>query len=107
MKNRVSKSSEESSTKGESKLKRNASVDKKDKIANKTPASDRNKLILIPITLVLAVSISWFYNVYLSGLVNTPLNAAKVINESSYKSPENLDRFWGTYRFIFYTNLKN
>lgn len=102
MKNRAGKTSSGSSNNDESsssagksseRLKRNASLEKKEK-----QASDRNKLYLIPLTLVLGIVASWFYNRYLAGLVNTPLNVARVINESSYKSPENIDRFWGTYR---------
>ena len=102
MKNRAGKSSSGNSNNDESsagksseaaRLKRNASLEKKDK-----QASDRNKLYLIPLTLVLGIAASWFYNRYLAGLVNTPLNVARVINESSYKSAENIDRFWGTYR---------
>lgn len=96
----------------ESKLKKSGSLDKKDSSSaaaaaaahkrsrgNATNAnSDRNKLMALPLTIVLGVSISWLYSRYLAGLVNTPLNVPRVINESSYKSPENIDRFWGTYR---------
>lgn len=98
--NPSSSSSSPKSSSTDGKLKRNASLEKKDLLRKKTSpaANDRSKLYLIPLTLILAVSTSWGYNRYLASLVNTPLNVAKVINDSSYKSPENIDRFWGTYR---------
>ena len=97
--NPSSSSSSPKSSSLDGKLKRNASLEKKDLLRKKTsPANDRSKLYLIPLTLILAVSTSWGYNRYLASLVNTPLNVAKVINDSSYKSPDNIDRFWGTYR---------
>lgn len=87
-------SSSKTTTAADIKAKRQAAIEKKkDKSSN-----DQTKLLLIPITIVIAFLISWAYNRYLSGLVNTPLNEPRVINESAYKSPENLDRFWGTYR---------
>ena len=109
MKNRsAAKSNEESSsskpaTAAEIKAKRQAAIDKK---KGGEGSSDRNKLFIIPITLILAVIVSWAYNQYLSGLVNRPLNEPRVINESAYKSAENLDRFWGTYRSNLYFGLK-
>lgn len=66
---------------------------------NATSASkERVKVVLIPLTIAIGVLVSWAYNTYLAGLVNKPLNEPKVVNESLYKSPENLDRYWGTYR---------
>lgn len=87
-----------------SKLKKTPSLDKKDGFTKRpttranASTSDHKKLIAIPVTIVLAASISWFYTRYLASLVNTPLSEPRVINESLYKSPENIDRFWGTYR---------
>jgi hypothetical protein len=60
--------------------------------------SDRNKLILVPVVIIIAIFSSWYYNYWLASLVNKQLNEPKIIEESSYKSVENLDRFWGTYR---------
>jgi hypothetical protein len=74
------------------KLKRGASAAEKG-------GENATKLILIPVILVVAVIISWLYNNYLAGLVNKPLNEAKIIDPESYKSEENLDRYWGTYRY--------
>lgn len=73
------------------KLKRGASAAEKG-------GENTTKLILIPVILVVAVIISWLYNNYLASLVNKPLNEAKIIDPESYKSQENLDRYWGTYR---------
>ena len=60
--------------------------------------SDKYKLALIPITLVSALVFSWYYNNYLSSLVNKPLDEPRIVDESSYTAPENLDRYWGSYR---------
>jgi hypothetical protein len=65
-----------------------------------------NKLILIPVTLVVGVCLSWLYNNWLAGRINTPLNEPKIVDELSYTSPENLDRYWGTYRSNLYFGLK-
>ena len=68
--------------------------------------SDRLKMYLIPGTILAAVAISVYYNRYLANLVNTPLNEPKIVDESSYTSVENLDRFWGSYRPQLYFGLK-
>ena len=60
--------------------------------------SEMNKLILIPIPIAIGILISWYYNQWLAGLVNTPLNEPKIVDEASYLSPQNQDRYWGTYR---------
>lgn len=101
MKSRASatKSSEESSSnkKAAPKARENGSHKK----GSSKDEANTKKFMIIPITLFLAVLVAWLYQQYVAGLVNTPLNAPKVINESSYKSPENLDRYWGTYRSFF------
>jgi hypothetical protein len=79
-------------------IKRAGSAEKTAK--NAAQSNDRNKLLLIPLTIVAGVLASWVYNTYLAGLVNTPLKEPRVTNESLYKSSENLDRYWGTYRFV-------
>lgn len=78
------------------------------KTVNQKPvqSSEFNKIILIPIVLSMAIGISIYYNNWLSGKVNIPLNEPKIVNESDYKSVENLDRFWGTYRPQLYFGLK-
>lgn len=81
------------------KLKRGASLEK-------SSTSERKKLIFIPITILLAVLGSYYYNIWLISLVNKPLNEPRIIDTSLYKSPENLDRFWGTYRSNLYFGLK-
>ena len=81
------------------KLKRGASLQSQN-------TSDRKKLVFIPITIVIAVCGSYFYNLWLISLVNKPLNEPRIINTSLYKSSENLDRFWGTYRSNLYFGLK-
>ncbi len=60
---------------------------------------DYNKVILVPITIVLGLVASWYYNYWLMSLVNKPLNEYRIINQSDYMAVENLDRYWGTYRF--------
>ncbi len=99
MGNDDSASEESVDVKQKLKLKRGAS-------SEKTASSERKKLILIPITIVLGVLGSYFYNIWLISLVNKPLNEPRIINASLYKSPENLDRFWGTYRSNLYFGLK-
>ena len=61
--------------------------------------TDKYKLAMVPITLISALVFSWYYNGYLSSLVNKPLNEPRIVEESSYTAPENLDRYWGTYRY--------
>jgi hypothetical protein len=68
---------------------------------NESSNTDRFKLMLIPTALIAMLFASWYYSILLASLVNTPLNEPKVIDEKSYKSPNNLDRFWGSYRFLF------
>jgi hypothetical protein len=60
--------------------------------------ADKYKLAMVPITLMSALVFSWYYNNYLSSLVNKPLDEPRIVDESSYTAPENLDRYWGTYR---------
>lgn len=69
-------------------------------------STEFNKLILIPIALSMAIGLSIYYNNWLSSKVNVPLNEPKIVNESDYKSAENLDRYWGTYRPQLYFGLK-
>jgi hypothetical protein len=96
--NRKTKSNDDkSSIKSKSIRQNNVSKEKK---------SDQFKLIGIPIALFSALVITWYYNIYLSSLVNKPLNEPKIIDESSYNSPTNSDRYWGTYRSNLYFGLK-
>ena len=71
----------------------------------KETSSDKTKIYFVLLTLISALVISWYYNQYLSSLVNKPLDEPKIIHESFYTEPENLDRYWGTYRLI-YNKLK-
>ena len=65
----------------------------------KAAPKDNTKIFFVVVVLfVVPVAISWVYNNHLSNLVNKPLNEPTVINPDQYRSPENLDRFWGTYR---------
>jgi hypothetical protein len=68
-------------------------------VVEESSNSDRFKLILVPTALLAMLFASWYYSIWLSSLVNTPLNEPKIIDEKSYKSSKNLDRFWGSYRF--------
>jgi hypothetical protein len=72
----------------------------KSSIADESSSSDKFKLILIPTALLTMLFASWYYSIWLASLVNTPLNEPKIIDEKSYKSSDNLDRFWGSYRFL-------
>jgi hypothetical protein len=69
-------------------------------------SSDQYKLLLIPFVMLVGVFGSLYYNAWLSSFVNTPLNEPRIVNETDYKAPENLDRFWGTYRSNLYFGLK-
>lgn len=60
--------------------------------------SDKAKMLMVPITIVCGIIASIYYNTWLSGLVNSPLNEPRIIDESSYTSAENQDRYWGSYR---------
>lgn len=72
----------------------------KSKHDSKQSTSEKIKLFLIPCTVLGALIISWHHNHSLGSMVNTPLNEPRIIDESSYTSPENLDRFWGSYRYF-------
>ena len=63
-----------------------------------TPKDNTKLIAIIALIIIVPTSISWAYNIHLSSLVNKPLNEPRVINPHQYTSPENLDRFWGTYR---------
>lgn len=78
----------------------------KSKQNNSSQSNETSKLIFIPAAILMAVGVSIYYNNYLAAQVNTPLNEPRIINESDYKSIENLDRFWGTYRPQLYFGLK-
>jgi hypothetical protein len=58
------------------------------------------KLFLIPITILIGIAISVYYNIWMIGRVITPLNEPKIISSDSYTQSENLDRYWGSYRFL-------
>jgi hypothetical protein len=89
------------------KAKINNSLKEKSSSADKNAQkSEFNKLILIPVTLVVGVGLSWLYNNWLAGRINTPLNEPKIVDPLSYTSSENLDRYWGTYRPNLYFGLK-
>jgi mannosyl-oligosaccharide glucosidase len=78
-------------------------------IKSKKPAlknESRLKIYILPVTVLIAICISWCYNQWLASRVNTPLHKPRVINESVYKSTQNLDRYWGTYRSNLYFGLK-
>lgn len=62
--------------------------------------SDFNKLILIPIALVAALGLSYSYNQWLQSQVNKPFDGPKIVQSSSYLDASNLERYWGTYRFL-------
>ena len=65
----------------------------------KANQKDNTKIIAVVVILfVVPVAISWTYNNHLASLVNQPLSEPRVVNSGHYKAPENLDRFWGTYR---------
>lgn len=100
MKNKKSKAEDQPAVNPRSK--RAGSAEKTKEIAK----SEQKKLILIPLTLVVAVLISIYYNSWLASMVNSPLKEPKITNETEYKTPENLDRFWGTYRPQLYFGLK-
>ncbi|CAF0833560.1 unnamed protein product [Brachionus calyciflorus] len=68
--------------------------------------NDSIKLFIIPVVIATAVGASVYYNNWLGRQVNTPLNEPRIINESDYKSTDNLDRYWGTYRSQLYFGLK-
>ena len=79
------------------KLKQRNSPDRK----KEASGFEKLKLYLIPGMLVTGILASWYYNMWLSGFVNTPLNEPRIINTSEYRSAQNLDRYWGTYRFEY------
>lgn len=85
---------------------RAGSEEKKASRPTAAKSNEINKLILIPVVISMAIGTSIYYNNWLSSKVNAPLNEPKIINESDYKSAENLDRFWGTYRPQLYFGLK-
>jgi len=86
-----------------SKISSNKSIKKKN--VNESSNSDRFKILLIPTALLAMLFSSWYYGIWLERLVNTPLNEPKIIDEKSYKSQNNLDRFWGSYRFLYQVKL--
>jgi hypothetical protein len=47
---------------------------KKSNTIAKNNNSDRNKSILVPTAVIMAFLASWYYNIWLASLVNTPLN---------------------------------
>jgi mannosyl-oligosaccharide glucosidase len=67
---------------------------------------DLPKLLLIPLGIAAGFVLSWVYNSWQGGQVNTPLNVDRIVAVSSYTSPKNLDRYWGTYRSNLYFGLK-
>lgn len=80
----------------------------KSKYDAKQSTSENIKLLLIPCAVLGALLISWYHNKSIGNMVNTPLNEPRIIDEASYTSPENLDRFWGSYRyFLEYQVLAN
>jgi hypothetical protein len=103
--NNVAAAADDQHSKIASKLKEKKNLNKS-KRSNHSAISEQVKIYLIPTVLLLGVAASWYYNTWLAGFVNTPLNEPKIIEESSYKSLENLDRFWGTYRSNLYFGLK-
>ncbi len=68
--------------------------------------SDKTKMILLPLVCLLAVFVSYYYNIWMMKRVKTPLDEPKIVNNASYTSPENLDRYWGSYRSNLYFGLK-
>jgi mannosyl-oligosaccharide glucosidase len=68
--------------------------------------SDQVKLLIIPLVILLGVFGSIYYNFWLASFVNMPLNEPAIVNETDYKAPANLDRFWGTYRSNLYFGVK-
>ena len=65
----------------------------------KASPKDNSTIVVVSVILfVVPVAISWAYNNHLSGMVNQPLGEPRVVSSDQYKSPENLDRYWGTYR---------
>jgi mannosyl-oligosaccharide glucosidase len=86
----------------------NTNVKSKKPALTKTVAKNesRLKVYILPVTVLVAIVISWYYNQWLASRVNTPLDKPRVIDESVYKSAQNLDRFWGTYRSNLYFGLK-
>ena len=111
MKNRKSNENRVPSRMGNDESSDDAAVNIKQKLKHKRDASvpnssERKKLILIPITIAIGVCVSWLYNSWLISQVNKPLSEPAIIEASYYKSPENLDRFWGTYRSNLYFGLK-
>ena len=110
MKNRKTNENRVASRMGNDELNEDTTTDVKQKLKLKRGASvqkisEGNKLILIPITLLIGIGASYFYNIWLISLVNKPLSEPKIINSSMYKSGENLERFWGTYRSNLYFGL--
>ena len=58
------------------------------------------KLAIIPLIVLATTAISVYYRHTIVKNVNVPLDEPRVVNVADYKEPENLDRFWGTYRYL-------
>jgi len=68
--------------------------------------SDKTKMLMLPLVCLLAIIVSYYYNIWLTNRVKTPLDEPRIIQNTSYTSPENLDRYWGSYRSNLYFGLK-
>lgn len=103
MKNRKAKSSDDedsSAKKLDPASIKNKIIKKHSNLSNAPKRIDNTKLaIIIVILFVIPVVASWYYNMMLAARVNKPLVEPNIIDSNTYKSKENIDRFWGTYRY--------
>lgn len=80
-------------------------IDEDDKYKKKNkPSSNLNAAILISM-LILGLGLWNFLNLQIDQ-INVPFPGPKIIDENSYRSSENIDRYWGTYRPQLYFGLK-
>ncbi len=64
----------------------------------KKSQTDLRKLLVIPLMVALGFGATYGYNYWLATRVNTPLNEHSIVEIGSYRSADNLDRYWGSYR---------